>query len=42
MYQGKLSKGGSNMEAQLIKIPEDLSVFSHRKIVAQSKKVTGS
>lgn len=27
MYQGKLSKGGSNMEAQLIKIPEDLSVF---------------
>ncbi len=27
MYQGKLSKGGSNMEAQLIKMFEDLSVF---------------
>ncbi len=27
MYQGKISKGGSNMEAQLIKMFEDLSVF---------------
>ncbi len=31
MYQGKISKGGSNMEAQLIKMPEDLSVFHIEK-----------
>jgi len=37
MCRGKISKGGSNMKAQLMKKVEDLSVFRVKKIAEHFK-----